>query len=195
MLTRVLLCGVGGQGTILAAHILAQVVMEAGFDVKVSEIHGMSQRGGSVSTVVTYGDDVTSMVCGKHSADFIVSFDKLEALRNIEFLKPGGLIISDEHIVKPASVLTGKSELPNNFDDCLASCRTVVLPVRELALKAGNAKTSNMVLLGAYSCELEIDLEIWKRVISKLVPEKTISANLSAFELGVNFRAEAVSEQ
>lgn len=190
MSTRAVLCGVGGQGTILAAHVLAQVALDEGLDVKVSEIHGMSQRGGSVSTVVTFGDKVTSMVCGKGSADVIVSFDLLEALRNLDLLHAGGLIVSSDEIIKPASVLTGKASLPRGAREDLLDAGAIIVPAQATAYEAGNPKTSNVVMLGAFSATLPFDAQVWKDVIAEHVPEKTIDANLMAFDLGRAFALE-----
>ena len=190
MLKRTVLCGVGGQGTILAAHVLAQVAIDGGFDVKVSEIHGMSQRGGSVSTVVTFGDDVHSMVCGDGCADVIVSFDMLEALRSRSLLKPSGVMVSNDSVIKPSSVLTGKRQLPANMRGDLMDAGAILVPAQSLAYEAGNPKTSNVVMLGAFSKALPFGEEAWKTVISDHVPPKTVEANLAAFELGRVFAGE-----
>lgn len=197
MITRVVLCGVGGQGTILAAHVLAQVALCSGLDVKVSEIHGMSQRGGSVITVVTFGDDVSSMVCGEGQADIIVSFDALEAIRNVAFLKVDGKLITSDSVIKPSSVLTGKSELPINLIENLQSIGAIVVPADASAKEAGNRNTSNVVMLGALAEILPFEPQIFKDVIVAHVPEKTIDANVCAFDLGLGFAREhlRVSEQ
>lgn len=186
---RVLLCGVGGQGTILAAHVLAEVAMATGLDVKVSEIHGMAQRGGSVTTVVTFGDDVKSMVCGAGEADILVSFDKLEALRNIDHLKQGGTLVVNDDTIKPMSVLTGKAELPHRADEMLGKENALLVPAEALAREAGNIKTQNVVLLGALSAALDFDEDTWIRAISDKVPAKTLDVNLKAFSLGRDYRA------
>jgi indolepyruvate ferredoxin oxidoreductase beta subunit len=190
MTTSVLLCGVGGQGTILAAHVLAACAMAAGIDVKVSEIHGMSQRGGAVTTVVNFGENVHSMVCDKANADIVVSFEMLEALRNISFLKPGGTMISSDEIIKPSSVLTGKAEIPANAKDELVTHSAILVPAVDMALKAGNAKTSNVVLLGVLSTVLNFTEEIWEETIKNSVPPKTIDVNLAAFRAGRALVAE-----
>ena len=116
---KILLCGVGGQGTILAAHILADVALRSGTQVKVSEIHGMAQRGGAVSTMVALGADVKSMVIGQGEADIVVAFEELEALRNLSALKQGGSLIVNEEVIKPASVLTGKAHIPAHTAEVL----------------------------------------------------------------------------
>lgn len=190
MLRRCVLCGVGGQGTILAAHVLAQTAIDSGYDVKVSEIHGMSQRGGSVSTVVTFGDEVHSMVCGNADANVIVSFDMLEALRSRPLLKEDGVMISNDAVIKPSSVLTGKMQLPADMRDILLDSGTILVPAESMAYEAGNRKTSNVVMLGAFSAALPFDRTRWIDVIRKHVPERTIDANLLAFDLGRSFAQE-----
>lgn len=190
MTKRVLLCGVGGQGTILAAHVLAEVAMRNGFDVKVSEIHGMAQRGGSVTTVVTYGEDVHSMVSGPGESDYLVSFDKLEALRNISDLKCGHPCIVNDSVIKPQSVLTGTKQMPINMDDLLDDYEAILVPAESIAKEAGTAKASNTVMLGALSCMLEFTEQSWKDCIRENVPPKTIDLNILAFEGGRAFASE-----
>ena len=194
MYKRTVLCGVGGQGTILAAHVLAQVAIDSGFDVKVSEIHGMSQRGGSVSTVVTFGHDVHSMVCGKGCADVLVSFDMLEAARNADLLMPGATMISNDSVIKPASVLTGRTRLPENLREDLLDKGCILVPAESMAVEAGNPKTSNVVMLGAFSMALPFEPDVWRKVIADHVPAHTLEANLMAFDLGRAFAAEHLHE-
>lgn len=190
---RVLLSGVGGQGTILAAHILADVALASGLDVKVSEIHGMAQRGGSVTTVVTFGEVVESMVCGAGEADVLVSFDKLEALRCADDLKEGGVLIVNDEIVKPASVLTGRCPLPRDIDDVLARLGAIMVPAEAEAREAGNVKAQNIVLMGALSATLDFPASDWESAIAASVPPKTIDVNVSAFRLGRSFMAERLT--
>lgn len=190
MSMRVLLSGVGGQGTILAAHVLADVALASGLDVKVSEIHGMAQRGGSVTTVVTFGEAVQSMVCGAGEADVVVSFDKLEALRSAGSLKAGGRLIANDEVIKPASVLTGKTELPPDIDDALARLGAVMVPAESVSRDAGNPKTQNVVMLGALSAALDFPTRDWTDAIAHSVPPKTVDVNLKAFELGRAFAVE-----
>lgn len=189
MTCRVLLCGVGGQGTILAAHVLAEVALKAGLDVKVSEIHGMAQRGGSVTTVVTFGSDVKSMVSGTGASDVLVSFDRLEALRNLNDLKKSGTLVVNDEVIKPASVLTGKAQLPSNSSDELASLGALLVPAGDIAKEAGNSKASNVVMLGALSHELDFDEALWTEAIAASVPPKTVDVNIAAFEAGRAFAA------
>lgn len=187
---RVLLSGVGGQGTILAAHVLADVALASGLDVKVSEIHGMAQRGGSVTTVVTFGETVESMVCGAGEADIVVSFDKLEALRTIDALKEGGTLIVNDEVIKPASVLTGKMPLPSDIDDHLSRLGAVMVPAEAEAREAGSPKTKNIVLLGVLSAALDFPEADWTHAIERSVPPATIEMNRRAFALGRSFMAE-----
>ena len=182
--TTILLAGVGGQGTILAADLLAHAASAAGLDVKVSEIHGMAQRGGSVSTVVRFGEAVESMVTDLGSADCIVSFETTEALRNLPYLREGGFLLVNDETIKPLPVLTGKAGMPANVDARLADLGALVIPATQLAIEAGNAKASNVVLLGALSNKLSFPVEAWTETIEKRVPQKTIECNLSAFEAG-----------
>lgn len=190
MSCTVLLCGVGGQGTILAAHILAEVASSSGKDVKVSEIHGMSQRGGAVTTVVVFGDDVTSMVSGIGCADIVVSFEMIEALRNLDQLKADGVLIVNDEVIKPVSVLTGSFELDPSLRDELLDLGAILVPAEANAREAGNAKASNVVLLGCLSSTLPFPAEIWEEVIAKRVPPKTIDVNLAAFRAGRAFAQE-----
>ena len=188
----VLLCGVGGQGTITAADLLARAAGEAGFEVKVSEIHGMAQRGGAVTTVVRYGDKVQSMVADLGETDCIVSFETTEALRNIAFLKQGGYLLVADETIKPLPVACGNASMPADAKGTLAQFDATLIPAIELAQEAGNVKTENVVLLGALESTLGFGEEVWKTVIAKRVPPKTIDANLKAFDLGLAFaRAHA----
>lgn len=182
--TTVLLCGVGGQGTILAADLLARACLSAGLDVKVSEIHGMSQRGGSVTTVVRYGEKVQSMVADYGCADCIVSFETTEALRNLPFLKEGGSLIVNDEAIQPLPVLTGKASMPAHATEDLSAAGALLVPAAEIAIEAGNIKTSNVVLIGALSARLNIPLEVWEEAVAGRVPPKTIEANLAALRAG-----------
>ena len=185
--TTVLLCGVGGQGTILAADLLARAALEAGFEVKVSEIHGMAQRGGAVTTVVRFGDEVSTMVADTGAADCIVSFETTEALRNISFLKQGGYLLVADETIKPLPVACGRASMPSNARGKLESWDAVLIPTHDLAMEAGNAKCENVAILGALESRLGFGSDIWSRVIEGRVPPKTVEANLTAFELGLGF--------
>ena len=183
----VLLCGVGGQGTITAASLLARAAAAAGFDVKVSEIHGMAQRGGAVTTVVRFGTEVQSMVADLGETDCIVSFETMEALRNIAFLKKDGYLLVADESIKPLPVACGTAKMPEDIAERLADCGATVIPAIDLALEAGNIRTENVVLLGALESSLGFGETVWHDVIRVCVPPKTIDANLKAFELGLSF--------
>ena len=182
--TTVLLCGVGGQGTILAADLLARVAIAAGIEVKVSEIHGMAQRGGAVTTVVRFGQQVNSMVTDLGCADCVVSFEKMEALRNLGYCKKGGLLLVNNEVIKPQSVAAGRATMPTNMDQQLEAANAVVIPAAELAREAGTVKAANVVLLGALSTRLDFPVDIWTECVSKRVPAKYLKENLAAFEAG-----------
>jgi len=185
--TTVLLCGVGGQGTILAAGLLARAAAAAGHKVKVSEIHGMAQRGGAVTTVVRFGDDVSTMVADLGETDCIVSFETTEALRNIAFLKDGGYLLVADETIMPLPVACGRASMPANARGKLAEFGAVLIPAHDLAVKAGNAKCENVAILGALESRLLFGADLWKRVIEGRVPPKTVEANLAAFDLGLAF--------
>lgn len=182
----VLLCGVGGQGTILAADLLAKTALANGLQVKLSEIHGMAQRGGAVTTVVRIGKRVNSMVCSDGSADYLLSFETTEALRNIQFLKQGGSLLVNDESTKPLPVLSGKVPMPSRIKGRLAEYGAVLIPASRLARQAGTAKCANVVLLGALAAGLPFSRESWNDQIRTTVPPKTIDINLKAFQLGMD---------
>lgn len=183
--TTVLLVGVGGQGTILAGDLLAKTAAASGYDVKISEIHGMSQRGGSVSTVVRFGSDVSSMVCDPGCADVIVSFEAIEALRARQFLVPGtGRLFVNDEVITPVSVAIGTGQMPADIDASLAELDAVRVPAGRIAREAGSPKSANVVLMGALSTALPFEADTWLSVIAERVPPKTIEANLAAFDAG-----------
>lgn len=192
--TTVLLCGVGGQGTILAADILAHAALASGVTVKVSEIHGMAQRGGAVTTVVRFGDEVSSMVSDLGCADCIVSFETTEALRNLPHLKDQGFLLVADESIKPLPVLTGKAEMPKQAVSRLEKAGATLIPAGKLALRAGSMKSVNVVLLGALSTRLPFSEHTWESVISARVPSKTVDANLKAFQAGRAFAQQAAVE-
>ena len=183
----ILLCGVGGQGTILAADLLARAALEAGYQVKVSEIHGMAQRGGAVTTVVRFGDAVNTMVADIGAVDCLVSFETTEALRNISYLRTEGYLLVSDETIKPLPVACGRASMPHEAKAKLAEAGAVLIPTHDLAVEAGNAKCENVVILGALEPKLGFGVEVWKRVIEGRVPPKTIEANVKAFELGYEF--------
>ena len=187
----VLLCGVGGQGTILAADLLAHAALESGYDAKVSEIHGMSQRGGAVTTIVRFGDDVSSMVTDPGSADYIIAFETTEALRNLPFLAEDGYLLVADEAIKPLPVATGRASMPAHARETLADLGATLIPAGQLAREAGSAKSVNVVLLGALSTRLPFALEAWERIVADRVPPKTVEANLAAFRAGRAFALPA----
>ena len=189
--TTVLLCGVGGQGTILAADLLAHAALEAGTSVKVSEIHGMAQRGGAVTTVVRFGDEVSSMVCDPGTADCVVSFETTEALRNLSFLAEDGYLLVADEAIKPLPVATGRASMPAHARETLADLGATLIPAGQLAREAGSAKSVNVVLLGALSTRLPFAVGAWERVLADRVPPKTVEANLAAFRAGRAFALPA----
>ena len=180
----VLLVGVGGQGTILAGNILAMCAAEAGLDVKVSEIHGMSQRGGSVSTVIRMGNKVDSMVCDPGCADVVVAFEELEALRAQQYLREGGkLFVNDETIV-PVPVNIGNARMPERISKRLDEVGAIRIDAGFIARQTGNPRSANVVLVGALSTVLPFDETAWHDAICKRVPPKTRGTNLEAFARG-----------
>ena len=180
----ILLVGVGGQGTILAGNLLAMTAAAAGLDVKVSEIHGMSQRGGSVSTVIRVGEKVDTMVCDPGCADIVVAFEAVEALRAQQYLREGGtMFVNDEEIV-PVSVHIGNFSMPTDVEERLAQIGAVKIDAGRIAREAGSPRSTNVVLVGALSTALPFTVEEWQDAIKKRVPPKTIDANLEAFARG-----------
>ena len=185
---KVMIVGVGGQGTLLASRILGNTVIGEGFDVKVSEVHGMSQRGGSVVTYVKYGDKVFSPIIGKGEADIILAFEMLEAYRALPYLKKGGKIVVNTQEIDPMPVITGAMEYPKNIQEILAEkSDATFVNALELAQKAGNFKSVNVVLIGVMAKSTDIPYEKWLQTIKTTVPPKFLEVNLKAFELGYNF--------
>jgi indolepyruvate ferredoxin oxidoreductase beta subunit len=185
-ITNILMVGVGGQGTLLASEILSEVLMQAGFDVKKSEIHGMSQRGGSVVSHVRYGKEVYSPIIPEGEGDVILGFELLETYRYLPLLKKGGKVVANDLRVNPAGVSTGNEIYPENLIGKLRSMvpDAVILDGLKLATDAGNAKAANTVLIGALSKTIAIDEKYWVAAIEKMVPAKALAVNLKAFELG-----------
>ena len=185
---NIMIVGVGGQGSLLASKLLGKLLYNEGYDVKVSEVHGMSQRGGSVVTYVRYGDKVYSPIIDKGEADFIVSFEKLEALRYASYLKKGGKIIVNTQQIDPMPVITGAAEYPTDCLENLAALGVDVDAIDALtpALEAGSSKATNIVLMGRLSKSLDIDKEKWLSALRESVAPKFVEMNVKAFELGRN---------
>lgn len=186
MTKSILLVGVGGQGTILASKLLTTGLMEAGYDVKMSEIHGMSQRGGSVSSQVRYGSEVYSPVIEIGGADILVSFEKMEALRWLEYLKPGGKIIYNNYRMDSMPILTGKAEYKEEeIEKELERLNGSMLNAAEKALELGNAKVMNIILLGALVKSMNLEDINWEQIIKDNVKEKFVDINIKAFNEGM----------
>lgn len=188
MITSILLTGVGGQGTILTTKILSTALSQMGYDVKMSEIHGMSQRGGTVNTQLRYGEKVYAPNIGDGEADLIVAFEKVEALRALNYLKKGGRILMDRKEIMPLSVLTGAAEYPHEADAELQKLADVtVIPAGEIAESLGSPKSQNICLLGALVKALKLPEFDWEGLIASMVPAKTVELNLAAFRKGLEF--------
>ena len=184
--TSIMIVGVGGQGTLLSSRLLGSLLVSKGFDVKVSEVHGMSQRGGSVVTYVRYGDSVSSPIVTKGQSDIILAFEQLEAARWLPYLKKGGKIIINEQTMDPMSVITGAAEYPDGIIEKIKSSGADVTTVDALglALQAGTAKSVNVVLIGVMARYMDFTKEEWEQAIKETVPEKFLDMNLKAFSLG-----------
>ena len=184
--TNILLVGVGGQGIILASEIMADVFMEAGYDVKKSEVHGMAQRGGSVSTHVRFGPKVYSPLIKEGEADIFMAFEELEALRYLSFLSAQPIILLNEQRLNPPSVSLGNEDYPADVKQVLIrrAKKFQSIPARDLALKAGDVRAANVVLLGALQAFLSIPEKIWTDNILRRFPPKAGPVNLEAFRLG-----------
>ena len=185
---NVMIVGVGGQGSLLASKLLGRLLLNKGYDIKVSEVHGMSQRGGSVVTYVRFGDKVYSSVIDKGQADYIVSFELLEAARWTEYLKPGGKIITNTQQINPMPVIIGAAEYPENLVQKMLNAGIDVdaFDALTLAEQAGSSKAVNLVLMGRLSKYFDISAEEWLTAIEASVPAKFLEMNKKAFSLGLN---------
>ena len=182
-----MIVGVGGQGTLLASRILGNTVINEGFDVKVSEVHGMSQRGGSVVTYVKYGEKVYSPIIDRGEADIILAFEMLEAYRALPYLKKGGKIIVNNQEIDPMPVITGAASYPENIlEKIKKEADVTAVNALELAENAGNFKAVNVVLIGVMAKTTDISYDKWVKTIRETVPPKFVDVNLKAFELGYN---------
>lgn len=185
---NIMIVGVGGQGSLLASKLLGRLLMNEGYDVKVSEVHGMSQRGGSVVTYVRYGDKVSSPVIDAGEADYIVSFELLEAARWVKYLSPEGQIITNTQQIEPMPVITGVAKYPEELVIKMkaAGAKVDAFDALSLAEKAGSSKAVNIVLMGRLSKYFSLSLETWLKAIEESVPTKFLELNRQAFELGRN---------
>lgn len=185
MVKTVVISGVGGMGVLLASDILTEVFMRAGYDVKKSEVHGMSQRGGDVISTIRWGKKVYSPIVGANSADYILALEMLEGLRALPLLKPTGEIIVNTYRFNPLPVSAGLATYPENILETLNSqVKTRVVDALNIALALGNARVMNIVMLGAFAPLTEVNKDIWEDVIKAMVPKKHIEINLKAFEKG-----------
>ncbi len=182
----VYITGVGGQGILLASEVLSDVAMAAGLDIKKSEVHGMAQRGGNVVSAVRFGKKVHSPVISEGEADVLLSFEPMEALRNIRFANPKGIFITSTRTIPPASVSSGKAEYPSDIEERITKAipNAIFLDALKIANEAGTSKAVNIVLLGALSNHLQFSQDDWKAAITKWVPAKFREVNMKAFELG-----------
>ena len=186
MTKSILLVGVGGQGTILASKLLTMGLMEAGYDVKMSEIHGMSQRGGSVSSQVRYGDCVHSPVIEIGGADILVSFEKMEALRYLKYLKPEGKALVNNHRIDSMTVLIGGAEYQeSDIDAELSRLNAKVINAADKAEELGNSKIMNVILLGCLVKSMQLESIDWEKIISENVKPKFVELNIKAFHEGM----------
>lgn len=185
---NILIVGVGGQGTLLASKLLGKCFLEKGYDVKVSEVHGMSQRGGSVVTYVRYGTEVFSPVIDKGEADMIISFEELEAARWLPYLKKDGTLIINKQQINPMPVIMGNAVYPEELTEKLRATGEKVIAVDALSLacECGNAKATNVVLLGVAAKVLGFGTDVWLDSIAATVPQKTVKINQAAFLAGYN---------
>lgn len=182
---NIMIVGVGGQGTLLTSRILGKLATNAGYDVKLSEVHGMAQRGGSVVTFVRYGKNVAEPIVEEGCADVLIAFERLEALRYLHFLKPDGALIVNDWRIDPITVVTGAAEYPEHIIETLKERRrTLSVNATEEANKIGNPRTFNIVVLGAAARHMDFKKEDWIEVIRSTVPPKSVDINLRAFAAG-----------
>ena len=185
MTKNIMIVGVGGQGSLLASKLLGWLLLNEGYDVKVSEVHGMSQRGGSVVTYVRFGEKVYSPIIDKGEADLIVSFEKLEAARYLDYLKPDGTVVVNTQQIDPMPVVIGAAQYPENIIETLGEeHRVYTVNATEEAKKIGNPRVFNLIVLGVAAQHMDFTKEQWYEVIEKTVPPKTIEINKKAFDVG-----------
>lgn len=182
---NIMIVGVGGQGTLLTSRILGGIITKAGYDVKLSEVHGMAQRGGSVVTFVRYGDSVAEPIVEEGQADVLIAFERLEALRYAHFLKKDGVIIVNDQRIDPITVVTGAAQYPENIIETLKKEHDVVaVDAMDEARKLGNTKVFNTIIVGVAAKRMDFEKTQWLEVIEATVPQKTVAINKAAFEAG-----------
>ncbi|MCR5703202.1 MAG: indolepyruvate oxidoreductase subunit beta [Eubacterium sp.] len=182
---NIMIVGVGGQGTLLTSRILGGMTVAAGYDVKLSEVHGMAQRGGSVVTYVRYGDEVAEPIVEEGQADVLISFERLEALRYAHYLKKDGVIIVNDQRIDPMPVVTGVAQYPENIiEDLKKEHKVIAVDAMEEALAMGNSRVFNVIILGVAAKHMDFEKDMWIEVIKNTVPPKTVDINVAAFEKG-----------
>jgi indolepyruvate ferredoxin oxidoreductase, beta subunit len=186
----IIISGVGGQGVLTASDLLSDVLLEKGYDVKKSEVHGMSQRGGDVISTIRYGTQVFSPLPSLYETDYILSFEKLEALRNINYLSKDGVIMVNDYVWEPLPVAAGFEKYPENIEETLKkyAARVIVVPATDIAVELGNIRATNVVLVGVLAANMDIDKDIWVNIVRRKVPPKYIDLNIEAFEKGYKYK-------
>ncbi len=189
MTKNIMIVGVGGQGTLLTSRILGGITTAAGYDVKLSEVHGMAQRGGSVVTFVRYGEKVAEPIVEEGQADILIAFERLEALRYAHFLKKDGVIIANDQRIDPMTVLTGQAEYPENIlEELRKKYKVISVDAMEEAKKLGNSRVFNVIIVGLAAKNMEFAKEQWLEVIRNTVPPKTVELNTKAFLAGYDYQ-------
>lgn len=182
---NIMIVGVGGQGTLLTSRVLGGIIQAGGYDVKLSEVHGMAQRGGSVVTFVRYGDKVYEPIVEEGQADVLIAFEKLEAMRYAHFLKKDGVLIVNDQRMDPMTVVTGAAEYPHNILDTLKEKYNVIsIDAMAEAKKLGNSRVFNTIIIGVAAKSMDFDKEQWLEVIANTVPPKTVEINQKGFLVG-----------
>ncbi len=182
---NIMIVGVGGQGTLLTSRILGGITVKAGYDVKLSEVHGMAQRGGSVVTYVRYGEKVAEPIVEEGQADVLIAFERLEALRYAHFLKKDGVIIVNDQRIDPMPVVTGVASYPDNIiEDLEKEYKVISVDAMKEAIELGNSRVFNVIILGIAAKHMDFEKEMWLEVIKETVPPKTVDINIAAFEKG-----------
>ena len=185
MTKNIMIVGVGGQGTLLTSRIIGKAALKMGYDVKISEVHGMAQRGGSVVTFVRFGEKVSEPVVEEGQADVIIAFERLEALRYAHFLKKDGVLVVNDCRIDPMTVVIGAKQYPSNIIEELMNTHTVYsIDGQKIALELGNSKVLNSVVLGYAAPHIGFDKQVWLDTVSSTVPPKTVDINVKAFESG-----------
>ena len=188
---NIMIVGVGGQGTLLTSRILGGLMLDAGYDVKLSEVHGMAQRGGSVVTFVRYGEAVAEPIVEEGQADLLIAFERLEALRYAHFLKPDGVLVVNDQRIDPMPVVIGAAVYPEQILETLSKKHQVVaVDAMRVARELGNVRAFNTVVLGVAARHMDFAKEDWLRVIERTVPQKTVALNKEAFLAGYREKDE-----